>query len=786
MNNKNLTHSKQIGEYSSPSAYLRTGYETIAKTNYQIPQLHGSLQTLTNPFPRQTGGGCNSVIVLSSTKDCENMYELKYYSNKCELFLVITSLCNPQNIETIPLSCGKQCFPPLNDCYSPVPNQLHPPVSYPPCPYPCQCICTPGPTGPQGPQGPQGITGQIGPTGAPGKHGKTGSKGATGDIGPRGNTGDTGPKGDTGDTGPKGDTGTMELVVYWDSNTSYQTGALVRINGGPCGSGILGGTYMWVCSIASNKGDYPSITSSCWRLVAQDGACAVGIGFTYRGLYDPSIIYYYNDVVRVQEIENNEIISEEKLVKNGKKNVTKTMKDIKATLKPRQLEPSCDCGGRLYVYTNSTPTLPLVNTYGLNLLQLIQNQSDWKLFLLDGKCCDNQTITSIEPYKKNHYSSDSEPDDSEDHKKKKKKKSQHSCSDSEIDHRDLYCDTEKCLRKSTKGKSEIIETYNNSQCSKLSYRGEWCKEECYEPGDLVKNKNSYYYSIKKSKDIQPTSNTSYWKLFMSGSISYQGVWKRDMSYYLNDIVRYNNGSYICIKYCKGQNPESCQEYWGLLALDGECTSCINTTTSSKCTSIPQSSKKSKHIVNTSISSELSDILTSSQFDFDKILEEPYDDVRNYFYAVKSSDTRYSIVSKKTKTYVQIFFDKLVENCKSIDSKKNVIIFNKIGTYKVTCHFTFTGANQFKTIGYLLHPTDSNFNEAPPKERKISSSKMSIAAASMLKNNMHYDFLVKVTVPLSTLHIMAIHEPNKAKHMPEEKEVTIFGKDKTFILIEKLD
>ena len=199
--------------------------------------------------------------------------------------------------------------------------------------------------------------------------------------------------------------------------------------------------------------------------------------------------------------------------------------------------------------------------------------------------------------------------------------------------------------------------------------------------------------------------------------------------------------------------------------------------------------KKKSFINKTTDSEmqLKNLLNSPSGDFS--FGEACDNnskSNNYYYACKQIDIRYSLAtSKKQKWSVPIVFERTLEiTGSSFDNRKGQIIFNKPGTYKVTVHVNFFGTNLFKTSAYLLRPSDNPSADIYQKDRKVQSSKMSMACFPQIKNHMQYCFIVKVKDALSTLVIMSEHQ--NIKPIGDEKEIIIFGKEKTWILIEKMD
>ena len=300
-----------------------------------------------------------------------------------------------------------------------------------------------------------------------------------------------------------------------------------------------------------------------------------------------------------------------------------------------------------------------------------------------------------------------------------------------------------------------------------------------------------------------TSTSSFWEHFMNGSVKYQGIWKKDKHYYLNDIVKHDDNIYLCTGSPSKGSIDS--EHWLELShhhsdSDSDLTSTSKSAFSTD-TSISATSTSNKYNSfietfgkkNRDSLQRIADITTIDGFDNSDFGNLSDIDVNfgkqnsGYYYAVKTTDFKYPVSSsKKNKWYVPISFEKVLESCHAIEQKKNMIIFNKPGTYKITAHFTFTGVNYFKTLAYLLKPSDNSNADAYQSDRKIPASKMSIASVSGIKNRMNYTFPVKVLEPLSSLIMVSVHHLNKVKHMPDEKEMIIYGREKSFILVERID
>jgi hypothetical protein len=161
------------------------------------------------------------------------------------------------------------------------------------------------------------------------------------------------------------------------------------------------------------------------------------------------------------------------------------------------------------------------------------------------------------------------------------------------------------------------------------------------------------------------------------------------------------------------------------------------------------------------------------------------------YVGKKSDTKY-IMSKKSDGYVPITFDNVLELSANYHILDGNIIFNKIGLYKITCHIVYSGISCLKSKAYLLLPIDNIKKSSYDKDRKIMNSKMSLFGSSLQKNRLHYDFIVRVNDPLSTMVFVISHKVrNASTQVPvtalvDDKEIIIYGRNKTWILAESLN
>ncbi len=661
----------------------------------------GELCSCNNNFVTNAYKPPSGIVTLFSTRDNENTYELKYYVSKCELVLIITSICNPSTVESIVISNNTKSLPygcaPITPC-----NPCKPITTCKPTmDFYTKCNkCEKGQKGDKGDQGQKGDqgSGSKGDKGDQGQKGDQGS-GSKGDHGQKGDTGEKGCRGRKGDKGSKGDTG--------EKGSRGQKGD----------DGEKG-----------DKGKH-------------------GIGFRYLCLYDPCKIYCYNDVVRVDR---------------------------------NHCSP-----GAIYVYTNSTPVGPLPDNTDIN------DVPGWKLMLKDATCDDLQYQSlchkscSCDKCDKYKTSDTSETGISE-------------CIDSSIK---KIIDHHKKFNEISKDKY----SFDHEKVRPLYFKGEWSKNESYDINDLIKYKNIFYIAIKKSCGVTPTNKSMFWTVFFNGCIRHQGTWKKDKNYCINDIVRSETASFIAVDLPPKGCPTSDTNYWALMCKDGDENTCSFNNGRNIIESYNQNGldcdfglESFSSIETQPINSRLISYNYDSEIcDFDdtdvqlkKLLnctdsEYTIKD-NNFYYACKQCDTRYPLNSKKPKWSVPISFEKTLDTGPAYDNKKGQIVFNRPGTYKVTVHITYKGTNIYKTAAYLLKPSDDVGANNYQKDRKISSSKMSIISSSQIKNHLHYCFVIKVKDALSTLVMISEHQENKIKHINDDKEITIFGKEKSWILIEKID
>jgi len=116
--------------------------------------------------------------------------------------------------------------------------------------------------------------------------------------------------------------------------------------------------------------------------------------------------------------------------------------------------------------------------------------------------------------------------------------------------------------------------WNSLQYATLTYQGTYAGGTTYYPNDVVSYNNSSYICILQSTGNLPT-NTTYWSLLaLAGtngtngtSFTWLGAYNGATAYVANDVVSYNNSTYICILASTGNLPTN-TTYWSLMALAG--------------------------------------------------------------------------------------------------------------------------------------------------------------------------------------------------------------------------
>ena len=82
----------------------------------------------------------------------------------------------------------------------------------------------------------------------------------------------------------------------------------------------------------------------------------------------------------------------------------------------------------------------------------------------------------------------------------------------------------------------------------LRFIGDWGDDSTnfeYEVGDLVRL-GGYIYRAKIDHQGQQPPNATYWERFNTG-LDWRGEWLDDQEYFLGDIVRYGDNSYVCVQ-----------------------------------------------------------------------------------------------------------------------------------------------------------------------------------------------------------------------------------------------
>ena len=82
----------------------------------------------------------------------------------------------------------------------------------------------------------------------------------------------------------------------------------------------------------------------------------------------------------------------------------------------------------------------------------------------------------------------------------------------------------------------------------IRFIGDWGDDSSnfeYEIGDLVRL-GGYTYRAKQDNTGQQPPNTTYWDRFNTG-LSWRGSWLDDQEYYLGDVIRYGDNSYVCVQ-----------------------------------------------------------------------------------------------------------------------------------------------------------------------------------------------------------------------------------------------
>jgi len=119
--------------------------------------------------------------------------------------------------------------------------------------------------------------------------------------------------------------------------------------------------------------------------------------------------------------------------------------------------------------------------------------------------------------------------------------------------------------------------WNSLPYANLTFQGAYAGGTTYYPNDVVTYSGSSYICILQSTGNLPTNATYFTLLAQAGtngtngtSFIWQGAYSGATAYVANDVVSYNNSTYICILASTGNLPTN-TTYWNLMALAGSGT-----------------------------------------------------------------------------------------------------------------------------------------------------------------------------------------------------------------------
>jgi len=285
--------------------------------------------------------------------------------------------------------------------------------------------------------------------------------------------------------------------------------------------------------------------------------------------------------------------------------------------------------------------------------------------------------------------------------------------------------------------------FENPDSKYICYESVWEKDKVYGENSIVKHKENVYIAIKKNND-HPSKKTS-WELLFRKGINYLGTWKEGRKYRKLDMVKMGNDVCICKK--NTDSGHFVEEDWVFLWKE---------------------EKKPEDPI--------------SDFIGEKMV---FPDNDKFFYAVQLTDFVYPIGQTKKKIRLPIIFTSRLKNS-NIQQDNEKIIFSKTGLYRMTLHFTYTGCHYLKTISYLFGPPDHPTTTEPSNNCKIGSSQMGLTSSIKKKNYLHYQYITKISDSLSTLIIFLVYQPEHLLNFTEEKNLCLYGSDKSWLSIEKLD
>jgi len=117
----------------------------------------------------------------------------------------------------------------------------------------------------------------------------------------------------------------------------------------------------------------------------------------------------------------------------------------------------------------------------------------------------------------------------------------------------------------------------------FSYKGTWLALANYAINDVVTYNNSSYISIQNGTNQNPATQTAYWSLVaLAGtngtngvSFIWRGTWVSATSYAVNDVVFYNNSSYICtVATASVTPPDILTSNWAIFVQSGSVNSIV--------------------------------------------------------------------------------------------------------------------------------------------------------------------------------------------------------------------
>ena len=119
--------------------------------------------------------------------------------------------------------------------------------------------------------------------------------------------------------------------------------------------------------------------------------------------------------------------------------------------------------------------------------------------------------------------------------------------------------------------------WNSLGYASFTFQGAYAGGTTYYPNDVVTYNGSSYICILQSTGNLPTNSTYFTLLAQAGtngtngtngtSFIWRGAYSGATAYVANDVVSYNNSTYICILASTGNLPTN-TTYWSLMALAG--------------------------------------------------------------------------------------------------------------------------------------------------------------------------------------------------------------------------